>query len=198
LSPGPLLGSLTLDQNLSWSRSSSARRRRHIEEAELFNIEVNELLKISELLNRGFIELFNPSSSSLLLLQVLLAVDYSVLLFHGRDHIQKYLLTLMNIVSKQILSFLVSVGDEQWWVWFHLVNLQMTCEFSIIPLRVKQFVHQYRRRTELLLKTSDLSQRDGSVFLQVFHLSGTPPLVFKLIPPFIHKQCNLCGLHIPD
>ena len=32
-------------------------------------------------------------------LQVLLAVDYSVLLFHGRDHIQKYLLTLMNIVS---------------------------------------------------------------------------------------------------
>ncbi|XP_071362289.1 A disintegrin and metalloproteinase with thrombospondin motifs 2-like [Trachinotus anak] len=67
---GPLLGSLTLDQNLSWSRSSSARRRRHIEEAELFNIEV------------------------------LLAVDYSVLLFHGRDHIQKYLLTLMNIVNE--------------------------------------------------------------------------------------------------
>uniref|UniRef100_A0A3B4H1W1 A disintegrin and metalloproteinase with thrombospondin motifs 2-like n=1 Tax=Pundamilia nyererei TaxID=303518 RepID=A0A3B4H1W1_9CICH len=30
---------------------------------------------------------------------VFLAVDYSVLLFHGRDHIQKYLLTLMNIVS---------------------------------------------------------------------------------------------------
>lgn len=26
-------------------------------------------------------------------------MDYSVLLFHGRDHIQKYLLTLMNIVS---------------------------------------------------------------------------------------------------
>uniref|UniRef100_A0A8D0AL43 ADAM metallopeptidase with thrombospondin type 1 motif 2 n=1 Tax=Sander lucioperca TaxID=283035 RepID=A0A8D0AL43_SANLU len=31
---------------------------------------------------------------------VLLAVDYSVLLFHGRDHIQKYLLTLMNIVNE--------------------------------------------------------------------------------------------------
>uniref|UniRef100_UPI0037E7F2D5 A disintegrin and metalloproteinase with thrombospondin motifs 2-like n=1 Tax=Semicossyphus pulcher TaxID=241346 RepID=UPI0037E7F2D5 len=63
---GPLLGS----QNVSWSRSGSARRRRYIEEAELFNIEV------------------------------LLAVDYSVLLFHGRDHIQKYLLTLMNIVNE--------------------------------------------------------------------------------------------------
>ncbi|XP_035522312.1 A disintegrin and metalloproteinase with thrombospondin motifs 2-like, partial [Morone saxatilis] len=67
---GPLLGSLNLNQNVLWSRSGSARRRRNIEEAELFNIEV------------------------------LLAVDYSVLLFHGRDHIQKYLLTLMNIVNE--------------------------------------------------------------------------------------------------
>ncbi|XP_040005623.1 A disintegrin and metalloproteinase with thrombospondin motifs 2 isoform X2 [Xiphias gladius] len=67
---GPLLGSLNLNQNALWSTSSSARRRRYIEEAELFNIEV------------------------------LLAVDYSVLLFHGRDHIQKYLLTLMNIVNE--------------------------------------------------------------------------------------------------
>uniref|UniRef100_A0A3B4H6X0 A disintegrin and metalloproteinase with thrombospondin motifs 2-like n=1 Tax=Pundamilia nyererei TaxID=303518 RepID=A0A3B4H6X0_9CICH len=38
----------------------------------------------------------SAESSALL---VFLAVDYSVLLFHGRDHIQKYLLTLMNIVS---------------------------------------------------------------------------------------------------
>ncbi|GLD71135.1 A disintegrin and metalloproteinase with thrombospondin motifs 2-like protein [Lates japonicus] len=67
---GPLLGSLNLNQNVLWSTSGSARRRRYIEEAELFNIEV------------------------------LLAVDYSVLLFHGRDHIQKYLLTLMNIVNE--------------------------------------------------------------------------------------------------
>ncbi|XP_049449163.1 A disintegrin and metalloproteinase with thrombospondin motifs 2 [Epinephelus fuscoguttatus] len=67
---GPLLGPLILEQNILWSGSGSARRRRYIEEAELFNIEV------------------------------LLAVDYSVLLFHGRDHIQKYLLTLMNIVNE--------------------------------------------------------------------------------------------------
>lgn len=33
---------------------------------------------------------------------MLLAVDYSVLLFHGRDHIQKYLLTFMNIVSEHM------------------------------------------------------------------------------------------------
>ncbi|CAK6982797.1 LOW QUALITY PROTEIN: A disintegrin and metalloproteinase with thrombospondin motifs 2-like [Scomber scombrus] len=65
---GPLLGSLNLKQNAT--KSNSARQRRYIEEAELFNIEV------------------------------LLAVDYSVLLFHGRDHIQKYLLTLMNIVNE--------------------------------------------------------------------------------------------------
>ncbi|KAG8008356.1 A disintegrin and metalloproteinase with thrombospondin motifs 2 [Nibea albiflora] len=67
---GPLLGSFNLNQNVLGSRSDSVRRRRYIEEAELFNIEV------------------------------LLAVDYSVLLFHGRDHIQKYLLTLMNIVNE--------------------------------------------------------------------------------------------------
>ncbi|XP_040907946.1 A disintegrin and metalloproteinase with thrombospondin motifs 2-like [Toxotes jaculatrix] len=67
---GPLLGSLSWNQNVLWSASNAARRRRYIEEAELFNIEV------------------------------LLAVDYSVLLFHGRDHIQKYLLTLMNIVNE--------------------------------------------------------------------------------------------------
>ncbi|XP_059207613.1 A disintegrin and metalloproteinase with thrombospondin motifs 2-like [Centropristis striata] len=67
---GPLLGSLNLNQNMFWSGPGAARHRRYIEEAELFNIEV------------------------------LLAVDYSVLLFHGRDHIQKYLLTLMNIVNE--------------------------------------------------------------------------------------------------
>ncbi|XP_056140870.1 A disintegrin and metalloproteinase with thrombospondin motifs 2-like isoform X2 [Lampris incognitus] len=74
--PGPFLGSL-LDlealnqtQNRYKSRLQPGRSRRYIEEAELFNIEV------------------------------LLGVDYSVLLFHGRDNIQKYLLTLMNIVNE--------------------------------------------------------------------------------------------------
>lgn len=81
------------------SRSDSVRRRRYIEEAELFNIEVNELLEINELLKVEFTKLFNPRFWSIFFPQVLLAVDYSVLLFHGRDHIQKYLLTLMNIVS---------------------------------------------------------------------------------------------------
>ncbi|XP_077596400.1 A disintegrin and metalloproteinase with thrombospondin motifs 2-like [Stigmatopora nigra] len=67
----PLLAS----SDLLWSKSSSGgqqqrRRRRYIEEADMFNIEV------------------------------LLAVDYSVLLFHGQEHVQKYLLTLMNIVNE--------------------------------------------------------------------------------------------------
>uniref|UniRef100_A0A8C2WZ65 ADAM metallopeptidase with thrombospondin type 1 motif 2 n=1 Tax=Cyclopterus lumpus TaxID=8103 RepID=A0A8C2WZ65_CYCLU len=44
-------------------------------------------------------QLFNSIQFSLFCI-VLLAVDYSVLLFHGRDHIQKYLLTLMNIVNE--------------------------------------------------------------------------------------------------
>ncbi|XP_076026622.1 A disintegrin and metalloproteinase with thrombospondin motifs 2-like isoform X2 [Genypterus blacodes] len=69
---GSLLGSLNMKPNM-WLGSGSPRRRRsrrYAEEAELFNIEV------------------------------LLGVDYSVLLFHGREHIQKYLLTLMNIVNE--------------------------------------------------------------------------------------------------
>ncbi|KAM9332791.1 A disintegrin and metalloproteinase with thrombospondin motifs 2-like [Pholidichthys leucotaenia] len=66
---GPLLGSLNPSKNVIPSGNGSARQRRYIQEAEQFNIEI------------------------------LLAVDYSVLLFHGRDHIQKYLLTLMNIVN---------------------------------------------------------------------------------------------------
>uniref|UniRef100_A0A7N8X386 A disintegrin and metalloproteinase with thrombospondin motifs 2-like n=1 Tax=Mastacembelus armatus TaxID=205130 RepID=A0A7N8X386_9TELE len=52
----------------------------------------------SEAVNQNFNETL--TSHSLFLLQVLLAVDYSVLLFHGRDHIQKYLLTLMNIINE--------------------------------------------------------------------------------------------------
>ncbi|XP_051902351.1 A disintegrin and metalloproteinase with thrombospondin motifs 2-like isoform X2 [Hippocampus zosterae] len=52
------------------SKSASGRRRRYIEEADVFNIEV------------------------------LLAVDYSVLLFHGQEHVQNYLLTFMNIVNQ--------------------------------------------------------------------------------------------------
>lgn len=32
-------------------------------------------------------------------IEVLLTADFSVVEFHGREHIQKYLLTLMNIVS---------------------------------------------------------------------------------------------------
>uniref|UniRef100_A0A3P9KVA9 ADAM metallopeptidase with thrombospondin type 1 motif, 2 n=1 Tax=Oryzias latipes TaxID=8090 RepID=A0A3P9KVA9_ORYLA len=67
---GPLLGALNFSQMGVSSRAGFRRQRRDTQGAELFNIEV------------------------------LLAVDYSVLLFHGRDHIQKYLLTFMNIVNE--------------------------------------------------------------------------------------------------
>lgn len=42
LLPGPLLGSLNLNQGVLGSTTGSARRRRYIEEAEMFNIEVSE------------------------------------------------------------------------------------------------------------------------------------------------------------
>ncbi|KAM4727217.1 A disintegrin and metalloproteinase with thrombospondin motifs 2-like [Anableps anableps] len=40
------------------------------------------------------------TTSEMFHIEVLLAVDYSLVLFHGRDHILKYLLTLMNIVNE--------------------------------------------------------------------------------------------------
>lgn len=36
-------------------------------------------------------------------IEVLLGVDDSVVQFHGKEHVQKYLLTLMNIVSSHTL-----------------------------------------------------------------------------------------------
>ncbi|KAF6740009.1 A disintegrin and metalloproteinase with thrombospondin motifs 2 [Oryzias melastigma] len=48
----------------------------------------------------GFRRRRRDTQAELFSIEVLLAVDYSVLLFHGRDHIQKYLLTFMNIVNE--------------------------------------------------------------------------------------------------
>lgn len=42
-------------------------------------------------------------------IEVLLGVDDSVVQFHGKEHVQKYLLTLMNIVSS--LSFFFTPTD---------------------------------------------------------------------------------------
>uniref|UniRef100_A0A8D3CL15 A disintegrin and metalloproteinase with thrombospondin motifs 2-like n=1 Tax=Scophthalmus maximus TaxID=52904 RepID=A0A8D3CL15_SCOMX len=67
--------------------------RRHI-------IYRSSAVKRQAAVNQGLPNANCPRRSLSLLLQVLLAVDYSVLLFHGRDHIQKYLLTLMNIVNE--------------------------------------------------------------------------------------------------
>lgn len=39
-------------------------------------------------------------------IEVLLGVDDSVVQFHGKEHVQKYLLTLMNIVSSHTLRHL--------------------------------------------------------------------------------------------
>lgn len=39
-------------------------------------------------------------------IEVLLGVDDSVVQFHGKEHVQKYLLTLMNIVSTTLLTAL--------------------------------------------------------------------------------------------
>lgn len=55
-------------------------------------------------------------------IEVLLGVDDSVVRFHGKEHVQNYLLTLMNIVS--ILSFLARLNRihsciHSFWVLVH-------------------------------------------------------------------------------
>uniref|UniRef100_A0A8D3DWS7 ADAM metallopeptidase with thrombospondin type 1 motif, 2 n=1 Tax=Scophthalmus maximus TaxID=52904 RepID=A0A8D3DWS7_SCOMX len=80
-----------------------------------------------------------PRRSLSLLLQVLLAVDYSVLLFHGRDHIQKYLLTLMNIVgavSVRQSQELISVGNPQ-------KSLENVCGWSYLQQREQSHAEQH-------------------------------------------------------
>ncbi|XP_017347550.1 A disintegrin and metalloproteinase with thrombospondin motifs 2 [Ictalurus punctatus] len=71
---GSVLGSLAgveaISKGFKQKMHSSSRARRQSDQDEIFNIEV------------------------------LLGVDCSVVQFHGREHIQKYLLTLMNIVNE--------------------------------------------------------------------------------------------------
>ena len=40
-------------------------------------------------------------------IEVLLAVDDSVVRFHGKEHVQNYVLTLMNIVSQPHIPYLM-------------------------------------------------------------------------------------------
>lgn len=53
-------------------------------------------------------------------IEVLLGVDDSVVQFHGKEHVQKYLLTLMNIVSNDHCCFptVASIAPPcRWELW---------------------------------------------------------------------------------
>uniref|UniRef100_A0A3Q1JX00 Uncharacterized protein n=1 Tax=Anabas testudineus TaxID=64144 RepID=A0A3Q1JX00_ANATE len=97
--------------------------------------------------------------NSSLLLQVLLAVDYSVLLFHGRDHIQKYLLTLMNIVNEiyqdpslganinivlvRIVMLSPAKSQEMISVWNPQKSLENVCGWSYLQQREQSHAEQH-------------------------------------------------------
>lgn len=46
-------------------------------------------------------------------IEVLLAVDDSVVRFHGKEHVQNYVLTLMNIVSWLLVKWFTDVVARQ-------------------------------------------------------------------------------------
>ncbi|KAG7273467.1 hypothetical protein CRUP_032715, partial [Coryphaenoides rupestris] len=125
---GSFLGSEShleiLKQNQKRSKPRTARSRREVEEEEeeLFNVEV------------------------------LLGVDYSVLLFHGRDHIQHYLLTLMNIVNEiyqdrslganvniiLVRIIMLSASKELIEVWNPSQSLENVCRWAFLQQRAEQ------------------------------------------------------------
>lgn len=70
-------------------------------------------------------------------IEVLLGVDDSVVQFHGQQHVEKYLLTLMNIVS-------VLEPHAACCVWVTLEKNQRTIETILSTMH--QF---YRRKTAL-------------------------------------------------
>uniref|UniRef100_A0A8C5CSK1 A disintegrin and metalloproteinase with thrombospondin motifs 2-like n=1 Tax=Gadus morhua TaxID=8049 RepID=A0A8C5CSK1_GADMO len=100
------------------------RIRRQVEEEELFNVEV------------------------------LLGVDYSVMLFHGREQIQRYLLTLMNIVNEiyqdrslganiniilvRIIILSASKSQELIEVWNPSQSLVNVCRWAYLQQRAEQ------------------------------------------------------------
>lgn len=98
LPTGSPLGGLAAMKDLQNSvkkKVKNARARRETYEDDIFNIEV------------------------------LLGVDCSVVMFHGREHIQKYLLTLMNIVSSSRPVVISELATNQ------LSSLKL---FNVLPI----------------------------------------------------------------
>uniref|UniRef100_A0A8C5FCX4 A disintegrin and metalloproteinase with thrombospondin motifs 2-like n=1 Tax=Gadus morhua TaxID=8049 RepID=A0A8C5FCX4_GADMO len=85
---------------------------------------------------------------------VLLGVDYSVMLFHGREQIQRYLLTLMNIVNEiyqdrslganiniilvRIIILSASKSQELIEVWNPSQSLVNVCRWAYLQQRAEQ------------------------------------------------------------
>lgn len=68
-------------------------------------------------------------------IEVLLGVDDSVVQFHGKEHVQKYLLTLMNIVSTLSMSDPEIISNE-----FGCLNLTVLLD---IHLRVFKIIRSH-------------------------------------------------------
>lgn len=61
-------------------------------------------------------------------IEILLGVDDSVVRFHGKEHVQNYLLTLMNIVSHCHVLFCLFLVDSSSPHWTHLcIFIDLCC-----------------------------------------------------------------------
>uniref|UniRef100_A0A671TS65 ADAM metallopeptidase with thrombospondin type 1 motif, 2a n=1 Tax=Sparus aurata TaxID=8175 RepID=A0A671TS65_SPAAU len=163
-------------QHIVYRSSAIIRKQQAVNQSEAVNQTADDFLRV----------LF-------FFLQVLLAVDYSVLLFHGRDHIQKYLLTLMNIVNEiyqdhslganinvvlvRIImlspSKMVSVGNPQ-------KSLENVCGWSYLQQREQSHAEQHDHTIYLTRQEFGPSGMQGyAPVTGMCHLHRSCVLVFE-------------------
>uniref|UniRef100_A0A3Q3ACX3 ADAM metallopeptidase with thrombospondin type 1 motif, 2a n=1 Tax=Kryptolebias marmoratus TaxID=37003 RepID=A0A3Q3ACX3_KRYMA len=124
---------------------------------------------------------------------VLLAVDYSLLLFHGRDHIQKYLLTLMNIVNEIYQDY--SLGANINVVLVKIIMLSATKSQELISVRNphKSLENVCGWSYLQQIEQSDSEQHDHTIYLTrqefgPFGMQGYAPVTGMCQ---LHRSCVL-------
>ncbi|KAL2095227.1 hypothetical protein ACEWY4_009946 [Coilia grayii] len=166
-STGRDLGGLGHLEAISWGvqeQVNKTRRMRRGVEEEVFNIEV------------------------------LLAADFSVVEFHGREHIQKYLLTLMNIVNEIYQDH--TLGAHINVVLVRIIILGYSQSVSLIELgnpsksleKVCQWAFLQQKRDK-----SDAEYHDHAIFLTRQEFGPTGMQGFAPVTGMCHpvRSCTL-------
>ncbi|KAF7206779.1 A disintegrin and metalloproteinase with thrombospondin motifs 2-like, partial [Nothobranchius furzeri] len=152
-------------KHIVYRSSAIIKKKSAVSQTETFNQTTKDFVRGPLLGSLNFTQtLVPPGSGSVrrrrstmdeqFYIEVLLAVDYSLLLFHGRDHIQKYLLTLMNIVNEIYQDH--SLGGNMNVVLVRIIMLSGTKSQELISVGNPQ------KSLENVCRWSYLQQREQS------------------------------------